>query len=58
MAEIKTYTLQELTQILKLTRRTLYRYIQAGTLPAVKVGREWRISEEALKDMLTPKKDD
>lgn len=52
MNEIKVYTLQELTGILKVTQRTLYRYIKAGQLKTIKLGREYRVTEEALKDFL------
>ncbi len=49
MARIeKVYTLEELTELLHLTRRTLYNYIKDGKLKAVKIGREWRVTEETL----------
>lgn len=54
--EFKTYSLSDLEKILKHSRRTLYKYIQDGILPAVKIGREWRVSEEELRKLLTPKK--
>ena len=50
--EIKVYTLEEIADILKVTRRTLYTYIKAGKLDAVKVGRYWRVKEDALKKFL------
>ena len=53
MAEIKVYTLDEVADILKVTRRTLYTYVNAGKLKAVKVGKYWRVSEEALKELLS-----
>ena len=52
MADIKTYTLREVEEILHLSRRTLYNYIKDGTLKAVKVGSYWRVTEDALKEML------
>lgn len=52
MAEIKVYTTEEAQEILKVTRRTLYRYIKAGQIKVVRLGREYRITEEALKDFL------
>jgi len=52
MAEIKLYTLEEVADILKITRRTLYNYIKAGKLPAVKMGKYWRVSEEKLQDLI------
>ena len=53
MTEIKVYTLDEVADILKVTRRTLYTYVNAGKLKAVKVGKYWRVSEEALKELLS-----
>lgn len=52
MEEIKVYTLTEIVDILKITRRTLYSYIKNGQLKAVKVGREWRITHANLKDFI------
>jgi len=52
MAEIKVYTTEEAQEILKVTRRTLYRYIKAGQIKVVRLGREYRITEEALRDFL------
>lgn len=49
MTDIKVYTLDEVADILKVTKRTLYSYIKAGTLPAVKMGKYWRVSQENLQ---------
>lgn len=52
MADIKVYTLEEVAEIVKLTRRTLYAYVKAGKLKAVKMGKYWRVSEKALNDFI------
>ena len=49
MAEINIYTPEEVADILKLSRRTIYTYIKEGKLQAFKIGKRWRINEEALK---------
>ena len=49
---IRVYTLDEVAEVLKITRRTLYTYVKEGKLKAVKIGREWRVSEDALQDFL------
>lgn len=49
MDEIKLYTLDEVDEILKVTRRTLYTYIKTGKLKANKVGRGWRVPKETLQ---------
>ena len=53
MAEIKVYTLDEVADILKVTKRTLYNYVKAGKLPAVKMGKYWRVSEESLQAFIS-----
>lgn len=45
----KLYKLQEVAEVLGVTRRTLYTWIKDGKLETVKVGREHRVPEEALK---------
>ena len=50
---IKVYTLAETEKILKVTRRTLYNYIKSGQLSAVKLGRAWRVTPEALTDFIS-----
>lgn len=49
---LKTYTTNQVEEILQVSKRTLYRYIDKNQIEAIKVGREWRITEEALKDFL------
>lgn len=53
MTEIKVYTLDEVADILKVTRRTLYNYIKAGKLPAVKMGKYWRVSQNSLQSFIS-----
>jgi len=53
MAEIKVYTLEEVADILKVTRRTLYSYVKEGKLQAVKMGKYWRVSEQSLQNFIS-----
>ena len=46
------YTLAEVAERLKVSRRTVYRWIQAGDLPAYKLGQEWRIQGADLEKFL------
>ena len=47
MAEtMKVYTLEELVDLLKVTKRTLYNYIKSGRLKAVKMGKYWRVTQK------------
>ena len=49
MEDIKVYTLEQVSEILSVTKRTLYNYIKAGKLNAVKIGKYWRVTEDNLK---------
>lgn len=45
-------TVQEIAEILKVTTTTVYRWINKGKLPAIKIGKEWRVKEADLENML------
>ena len=45
-------TLPEVAERLKVSRRTVYRWIKSGELRAYKFANEYRITESALKDFL------
>lgn len=54
MADLmKVYTIEELVEILHVTRRTLYNYIKGGSLKAVKMGKYWRVTAEELERFLS-----
>ena len=53
MADIKVFTLDEVAEILKVTKRTLYNYVKEGKLPAVKMGKYWRVTEDSLQAFLS-----
>ena len=45
-------TADEAAQILRVSTKTIYNLIREGTLPAVKVGRSYRIAKSVLIDCL------
>ena len=45
-------TVKEAAALLKTSWQQIRRMIQSGELPAVKVGREWRIPRESISDLL------
>jgi excisionase family DNA binding protein len=47
----KLYSLREVAKILRVSERTVFRYIHAKKLGATKIG-YWRISEGNLKQFL------
>ena len=48
----KLYTLQEVADILRVNRQTLYNNIGRGKLRATKVGKAYRITETQLQDIV------
>lgn len=46
----KVYTLHEVEELLSVGQRSLYNFIKDGRLKAFKVGKEWRVTAEALKE--------
>ena len=52
MTDLQTYTPEEVANILKVTRRTVYNYIKNGDLKAVKMGKYLRISGTNLQDFI------
>ncbi len=44
------YTVQELAKILSLHPKTVQRFIREGKIKATKIGREWRVQKEDLRD--------
>ena len=53
MENFKLYTIKELTEILKVTQRTVYNYIKSGNLKAIKIGKYWRVLHTDLQDFFS-----
>ncbi len=45
-------TAMETCQYLKITQRTLYRYLQSRQIPAFKLGKEWRFVRSDLEQWI------
>ena len=52
MNELKTYTVSEVQDILKVSVRTIRAYISTGKLKASKVGRSYVIKREDLEQFI------
>lgn len=50
--DIKVYTILEVSKIFGVTRRSVYSWLKEGKIQAFKVGREWRFTEEALREFM------
>lgn len=45
-------TVKEVRQILFIGKEKAYRMLQSGEIPAVKIGRDWRISRKAIEEIM------
>lgn len=52
MSDLKLYTPEEVAKILKVTPRTVRGYLRKGELKGAKIGREWRVTEEQVREFL------
>lgn len=43
-------TIRELANYLSLSERTIYRLIEEGTIPALKIGGQWRFEQKTLDE--------
>lgn len=52
MGVMMLLTVQETAKLLKTSKQQIRKMIRSGLIPAVRIGREWRISEEYLEQFL------
>ena len=45
-------TVAEVADIMRVSKMTVYRLVHAGELPAVRVGRSFRVHESTVKEYL------
>ncbi len=46
------YTIEQISEILKVTKRTVYNYIKSNDLKAVKIGKYWRVKHSDLEEFI------
>ena len=51
-SDVQFLTVAEVADILRVSKMTVYRLVHAGELPAVRVGRSFRVPERAVDDYL------
>jgi len=51
-ADVRFLTVAEVAALMRVSRMTVYRLVHAGVLPAVRVGRSFRVPERAVHDYL------
>jgi excisionase family DNA binding protein len=52
LAEVRFLTVAEVATIMRVSKMTVYRLVHSGELPAVRVGRSFRVPEQAVHDYL------
>ena len=52
LSEVKFLTVAEVAQVMRVSKMTVYRLVHSGELPAVRVGRSFRVPEQAVQDYL------
>lgn len=52
LSDMKFLTVAEVATVMRVSRMTVYRLVHSGELPAVRVGRSFRVQERAVHDYL------
>lgn len=52
MGGFTLYTIEEISETLKVTKRTIYNYIKSEDLKAVKIGKYWRIKHRDFEEFI------
>lgn len=52
LSEMKFLTVAEVAAVMRVSRMTVYRLVHSGELPAVRVGRSFRVPERAVHEYL------
>jgi excisionase family DNA binding protein len=48
LAEVRFLTVAEVAALMRVSKMTVYRLVHSGELPAVRVGRSFRVPEQAV----------
>ena len=52
LAEVRFLTVAEVASIMRVSKMTVYRMVHAGELPAVRVGRSFRVPQDEVDKYL------
>ena len=52
IGDVTFMTVAEVAAIMRVSKMTVYRLVHAGELPAVRVGRSFRVPEDAVHEYL------
>lgn len=51
-ADVRFLTVAEVAAIMRVSKMTVYRLVHSGEMPAVRVGRSFRVPESVVNDYL------
>jgi excisionase family DNA binding protein len=52
LSDVRFLTVAEVAAVMRVSKMTVYRMVHGGDLPAVRVGRSFRVPEQAVHDYL------
>ena len=52
ISEVKFLTVAEVATVMRVSKMTVYRLVHSGELPAVRVGRSFRVPEDTVNEYL------
>ena len=52
LSDVSFLTVAEVASVMRVSKMTVYRLVHNGDLPAVRVGRSFRVPEQAVHDYL------
>ncbi|SOD70670.1 excisionase family DNA binding protein [Jatrophihabitans sp. GAS493] len=52
LSDVRFLTVAEVAAVMRVSKMTVYRMVHGGELPAVRVGRSFRVTEAAVHDYL------
>jgi len=52
LGDVNLLTVAEVAEAMRVSKMTVYRLVHAGTLPAVRVGRSFRVPQDAVTEYL------
>ena len=52
LSEVQFLTVAEVASVMRVSKMTVYRLVHSGELPAVRVGRSFRVPEQAVHEYL------
>ncbi len=52
LSEVRFLTVAEVAAVMRVSKMTVYRLVHSGEMPAVRVGRSFRVPEQAVYEYL------